>query len=175
VAQLRVRAGGEGAPLSAHELERLTAPALARLLTGGISTVVVPFGSIEDQNGHLPMGADSLLADLVGAEVAARLDGVLAPTVRVGAPQHGLELLSVAPETLADTALALADGLASRGFRLVVLLPIHGANVAPLNKTVARFNERRGPVRPAATSARIPGATRVNGSPRSCSPSTPSL
>jgi creatinine amidohydrolase len=150
LAQLRVRARREGAPLSAHELERLTAPALAGLLAGGIGTVIVPFGSIEDQNGHLPLGADALLADLVGGEVAARLDAVLAPTMRVGAAQHRLDLLSVASEALTETALSLADGLAGRGFQLIVLLPIHGGNVEPLNDAVARFNERRGPARACA-------------------------
>ena len=35
VAQLRVRPRREGPPLSAHELERLTAPALRRLLAAG--------------------------------------------------------------------------------------------------------------------------------------------
>lgn len=119
-------------------------------MAGGTGTVIVPFGSIEDQNGHLPLGADSLLADLVGGEVAARLDAVLAPTVRVGAEQQGLEALGVAAQTLTETALSLADRLAARGFRLIVLLPIHGGNVEPLNEAIARFNERPGPTRACA-------------------------
>jgi creatinine amidohydrolase len=145
VAELRVRPRGEGAALSAHELERLTAPALRRLLERGTDTVIVPFGSVEDQNGHLPLGADSLLADLAGREVAARLDAVLAPTVRVGAGPSGT--LSVQDGTLADTAMALAESLARTGFRLIVLLPIHGGNVEPLNAAVGRFNARPGPAR----------------------------
>ena len=140
MAKLCVRQGGEGHALSAHELELLTAPALRALLEQGTGTVVVPFGSIEDQNGHLPLGADSLLADLVGREVAARLDAVLAPTIRVGA---GLTAtLSVQDGTLTETAVAVAESLARTGFRLIVLLPIHGGNVEPLNVAVARFNER---------------------------------
>lgn len=126
-----------------HELELLTAPALRRLLEHGTDTVIVPFGSVEDQNGHLPLGADSLLADLAGREVAARLEAVLAPTVRVGAGPTGA--LSVRDGTLTDTALALCESLAATGFRLIVLLPIHGGNVEPLNLAVARFNERTGP------------------------------
>jgi creatinine amidohydrolase/Fe(II)-dependent formamide hydrolase-like protein len=53
-----------------RELELLTAPALRQLLASGTDTVVVPFGSVEDQNGHLPLGADSMLADLDGGNVA---------------------------------------------------------------------------------------------------------
>ena len=89
------------------ELELLTAPALRQLLANGTYTVVVPFGSVEDQNGHLPLGADSLLADLVGREVAARLDAVLAPTMRAGAGPPGT--LGVRDGTLTDTAVALAE------------------------------------------------------------------
>ena len=115
--------------------------------------MVIPFGSVEDQNGHLPLGADSLLADLVGREVAARLDAVLAPTIRVGVAQQHLEptgSLSVEASTLTDTAVALAESLARQGFRLIVLLPIHGGNVEPLNVAVARFNRRPGPARACA-------------------------
>jgi creatinine amidohydrolase len=153
VAELRVRASRESVTLSAHELERLTAPALRRLLDGGADTVIVPFGSVEDQNGHLPLGADSLLADLVGREVAARLDAVLAPTLRVGCAHEHLGLagtLSVETVTLTEIAVALAGSLAEQGFRLIVLLSTHGGNFEALNLAVARFSERPGPARACA-------------------------
>jgi creatinine amidohydrolase len=140
VAELRVRPGREGVALSAHELELLSAPALRRLIDGGTTTVIVPFGSVEDQDGHLPLGADSLLADLVGREVADRLDAVLTPTVRFGC--GGEATISVTAETLTDVAVTLAQSLVEQGFRLVVLLPIHGGNVEPLRIAVARLNER---------------------------------
>jgi creatinine amidohydrolase len=107
--------------------------------------VIVAFGSVENQNGHLPLGADSLLADLVAREVATRLDAVLAPNVRAGAGPTGT--LGVHDGTLVDTAVALAESLAVTGFRLIVLLPIHGGNVEPLNIAAARFNEGPGPAR----------------------------
>lgn len=129
-------------------LELLSAPALRQLLADGTDTVVVPFGSVEDQGGHLPLGTDSLLADLVGREVAARLDAVLAPTMRAGAGPPGV--LIVADGTVTETALALAESLAATEFRLIVLVPIHGGNVEPLNVAVARFNERGGPARACA-------------------------
>lgn len=116
-----------------------------RLLEGGITTVIVPFGSIEAQDGHLPVGADSFLADLAGREVAVRLDAVLAPTVRIGCAQQHLDAegtLGVRAETLTETAVALAESLARHGLRLIVLLPIHGGNVEPLQRAVADFNSR---------------------------------
>ena len=79
----------EASALSARELERLTAPGLRRVIEEGARTAIVTLGSIEYQGRHLPLGADALLADRVGQEVAERLDAVLAPTVRIGfAPQH---------------------------------------------------------------------------------------
>ena len=67
-------------------LERLTAAAVRQLLGEGSRTVVLPFGSIEHQGGHLPLGTDAMLADAVGAEVAGRLGAILAPTQRIGMP-----------------------------------------------------------------------------------------
>ena len=90
-----------------YELEELTAPALTRLLDAGVSTAVVPFGSIEHHGGHLPIGADAVLADAVGREVARELDGVLAPTVRVGdAEQHAhlTGTMSLRADTLNECA-----------------------------------------------------------------------
>ncbi len=145
MAQLRVRPRREGSPLSGHELERLTAPALRRVIDRGTTTVIVPFGSVEYQGGHLPLGADSLLADLVGRAVADRLDAVLAPTLRVGCAEQHAALagtISVPAETLTDTAVAVAESLVGQGFRLVILLSIHGGNEDALRIAQKRVNER---------------------------------
>lgn len=105
--------------------------------------MIVPLGSIEHQDGHLPLGADALLADRVGREVADRLDAVLAPTIRVGfAPEHA-ELtgtLTVPAQTLTELAVAMARSLAKQGFRLVALVSIHGGNAEPVRTAVEQFN-----------------------------------
>jgi creatinine amidohydrolase len=85
--------------LSDREYELLSAPALRRLIERGVVTAIVPFGSIEHQGGHLPLGSDALLADLVGREVAERLDAVLVPTVRVGCAEQHLERLGTLSES----------------------------------------------------------------------------
>ena len=118
---------GEGV----HELERLTARQLQQLIEGGTSTAVVPFGSVEHHGGHLPLGADAILADAVGAEVARRLGAVLAPTVRVGCSDRHSHLpgtLTLGPETLTRLAIEHARALARHGFTLIVLLSAHGGN-----------------------------------------------
>ena len=129
---------GEGG----HELERLTARRLQQLLDGGISTAVVPFGSVEHHGGHLPLGADAILADAVGAEVARRLGAVLAPTVRVGCSGRHSHLpgtLTLAPETLTRLAIEHARALARHGLTLIVLLSAHGGNQPALDAAVAEL------------------------------------
>ena len=125
-----------------HDLERLTARQLQQLFEGGISTAVVPFGSVEHHGGHLPLGADAILADAVGAEVARRLGAVLAPTVRVGCSDRHSHLpgtLTLGPETLTRLAIEHARALARHGFTLIVLLSAHGGNQPALDAAVAEL------------------------------------
>jgi creatinine amidohydrolase len=125
-----------------YELEELTAPALSRLLGAGVSTAVVPFGSIEHHGSHLVIGADALLADAVGRQVARELDAVLAPTVRVGdAKQHAplTGTLTLDAETLSDVAVQLVESLIRQGFTLIVLVSTHGGNRRALDAAVARL------------------------------------
>jgi creatinine amidohydrolase len=129
--------------VAVHELERLTAPELSRLIAGGVSRVVVPFGSIEHQGGHLPLGADAVLADAVGREVARRLGAVLAPTMRVGCAEQHMPLMgtiTLRSQTLTDAAVAMAGSLAHHGFRVIVLLSTHGGNAAALRAAAARLD-----------------------------------
>ena len=130
-----------------YELEMLTGPALSGLLEGGASVAVVPFGSIEHHAGHLPIGADALLADAVGREVARALDAVVAPTVRVGCAEphrRSPGTLTLRADTLADVAVELAEGLARQGFRPIVLVSTHGGNRAALDAAVSRLSPAPG-------------------------------
>jgi creatinine amidohydrolase len=125
-----------------YDLEELTAPALRRLLDAGVSTAVLPFGSIEHHGAHLAIGADAVLADAVGREVARALDAVLAPTVRVGdaeAHAHLLGTMTLHADTLSDLAVHLSESLIGQGFTLVVLASTHGGNRRALDAAVARL------------------------------------
>ena len=125
------------------ELETLTAPQLRRLIDSGVSIAVVPFGSLEHQGAHLPLGADAVLADAVGREVAGQLGAVLAPTVRVGCAEQHEQLvgtMSLRAPTLTDVAVELAESLAGHGFTVIVLVSTHGGNRAALDAAVARLD-----------------------------------
>ena len=126
-----------------HELERLTARQLQQLIDAGVWTAVVPFGSVEHHGGHLPLGADAILADVVGAQVARRLGAVLAPTVRVGCSEghgHLPGTVTLRRATLTMLATEHARALARHGFTLIVLLSAHGGNQPALDAAVAELN-----------------------------------
>jgi creatinine amidohydrolase/Fe(II)-dependent formamide hydrolase-like protein len=127
-----------------HELTLLSAPMLRELIDGGVDTVVVPFGSIEHQDGHLPLGADSLLADAVGREVADRLGAVLAPTLCIGCAEQHERLsgtLTLRCETVRTVAAEQATSLARQGFAVVVLVSTHGGNRPALDAVVVELND----------------------------------
>jgi creatinine amidohydrolase len=129
--------------VSAKEYELLTAPALERLIEKAARTAIVPFGSIEHQGGHLPLGADALLADLVGRALAARLPAVLLPTVRVGCAEQHVGLpgtLSISADTVSEMAVAIATSLAAHGFRLIAFVGVHGGNAEALRRAVESVN-----------------------------------
>ena len=127
-----------------RELEMLSAVELRRVIDDGMTTVIVPFGSVEHHGGHLPLGTDAVLADLIGREVAVRIDAVLAPTVRVGCAEQHMQLsgtLTLRSETLTEVAVEIGQSLAEHRFRLIALISTHGGNTVPLHLAADRLNE----------------------------------
>ena len=126
------------------DLETLSASQLRRSIAYGTTTAVVPFGSIEHQGAHLPLGADALVADAVGREVATRLDALLVPAFRVGYAAGHAALagtLSLRAETVSDLACDVARGLARDGVRVIALVSTHGGNFEPLRAAATRLSE----------------------------------
>jgi creatinine amidohydrolase len=126
------------------ELESLTASQLRDSVASGTATAVVPFGSIEHQGAHLPLGADALVADAVGLEVATRLDALLVPSFRVGCATGHAALagtLSLSAETMGDLGWGVARGLARDGVRVIAFVSTHGGNLEPLRAAAARLSE----------------------------------
>jgi creatinine amidohydrolase len=126
-----------------HEVEILTAAQLRDLVGSGLTTAIVPFGSIEHQRDHLPLGADALLADAVGREVATRLDALLVPTVRIGdATRHASRTgtLTLRPDTLQAVAYELALSLETWGLRVIAFVSTHGGNATALQAASERLN-----------------------------------
>jgi creatinine amidohydrolase len=132
-----------------RKLEEMSGSELRLTLERGTRTVVLPFGSVEHQGGHLPLGSDAVVADAVGERVAERLGAVLAPTVRIGcAEQHAMHVgtLSVPADTLRETAVHAACSLIDHGFRVIALVSTHGGNRPALEQAVRELNARHGEI-----------------------------
>jgi creatinine amidohydrolase len=124
-------------------LEQMTSSELNRLIQSGARTVVIPFGSVEQHGGHLPLGTDALLADVVGHAVADRLDAVLAPTIRVGCADqrmNGPGTLTMSAATLRRVAFQTARSLVLHGFRVIALVSTHGGNHVALEQAARQLN-----------------------------------
>lgn len=128
--------------MGALELDKLTWPEVEAEIAGGRDTVVIAFGATEQHGPHLPLATDALLGDRFAWALAERLNGFVAPTVRVGCSSHHLDFpgtLSLADETFHAIVADLVDSLTRSGFRRVVLLPTHGGNFAPLAVAVEKL------------------------------------
>jgi creatinine amidohydrolase len=130
--------------MGALELDKLTWPQVRAEIEGGRDTIVIAFGATEQHGCHMPLATDALLGDHLARAVADRLDGFIAPTVRVGCSEHHLGFpgtMSLGEETFHAVVGDLVRSLAGGGFRRIVLLPTHGGNFAPLAAAVARLEE----------------------------------
>ena len=121
-------------------LATMTSPQVQAEIAAGRTTIVVPFGAVEQHGPHLPLDTDTVLADRLGPLIAERLDGLCAPTIPIGCSKHHLALagtLSLQPETLQRVVRDLVESLAAHGFHRIILLPTHGGNEEPLRQAAA--------------------------------------
>jgi len=121
-------------------LAEMTSVEVGAEIAAGRSTIVVPFGAVEQHGPHLPLDTDAVLGDRLGLLIAKRLNALCAPTIRIGCSQHHLSFagtLSLEPETLHVIVHDLVDSLATHGLRRIVLLPTHGGNEGPLTSAAA--------------------------------------
>src|SRR5918912_336470 len=99
-------------------LAEMTSAQVSAELAGGRSTIVVPFGAVEQHGPHLPLDTDAVLGDRLGSLLAERLGALCAPTIRVGCSQHHLAFagtLSLRAGTLKMIVHDLVDSLTRHG------------------------------------------------------------
>jgi len=131
---------------STREMALLCWQELGELVPAKIDTVLVPFGSLEP-HGVIPNGTDSLAPEAMARDIAARVDALIAPVLNYGVTEAMKAYpgaVSIAPETYGPFAEAVLDGLASNGFKNIIVLNGHGGNTAALNAAATRVaNARR--------------------------------
>lgn len=131
-----------------RRLERLTAAAAAQLAMQPGSTVVWPFGAVEQHGPHLPLGTDGLFADRV---LDAVLDGLpaQAPILRLPlqalgfSPEHrGFSgTLSLPAGLIIDLVQTVGRCLVESGFRRLVLFNGHGGQIGLLQVAARQLRD----------------------------------
>jgi len=126
-------------PPALRYLDQLSWPEVRRQAARPGSTVLWPFGAIEQHGPHLPLGTDGLFADRVADAVLAGLSPDLPiwrlPLQSLGfSPEHlGFPgTLSLPPGLLIDLVVAVGRGLDAAGFQRLVLFNAHGGQIGLL-------------------------------------------
>ena len=127
-----------------HYLAEMPWPKVEEAAIQAGSTVVWPFGAVEQHGPHLPLGTDGLFADRLLDAVLALLPQELPiwrlPLQNLGfSPEHrGFPgTLTLPPELLISQVVAIGQQLAGAGFQRLVLFNGHGGQIALL-QTAAR-------------------------------------
>ncbi|MEB3265903.1 MAG: creatininase family protein [Cyanobacteriota bacterium] len=129
-----------------RRFDHLSAAAVQLQASRPGSTVVWPFGAVEQHGPHLPLATDGLFADRVLDAVLARLDGDLPiwrlPLQAFGfSPEHGAfaGTLSLPAELILDLVQAVGLGLATAGVSRLLLFNGHGGQIALLEVAARRL------------------------------------
>ena len=130
-------------------LDRLAWPQLAEAARQGGSTVLWPFGAIEQHGPQLPLATDAIFADRVADAVLAQLDPALPiwrlPCQSLGfSPEHQgfAGTLSLPSELLVSLVVTVGRQLAEAGFQRLVLFNAHGGQIALLQVAARELRSR---------------------------------
>jgi creatinine amidohydrolase len=101
------------------------------------TTVIIPFGSVEEHGPHLPLSTDTMHAEEVARRAAAMYPLLVAPPVHYGLCRSTSEhpgTMSISGNTLKVLALDIGREVYRQGCRQVILLTGHagGTHVAAL-------------------------------------------
>jgi creatinine amidohydrolase len=124
-------------------LEHLTWPEIELAITRGMTTVVIPVGSVEQHGPHLPLMVDAERGTALGLRVARTLENAfVAPTIRVGCSEHHMGFagtITLRPTTLEALITDYCVSLARHGFERLCILPSHGGNFEPIEEMLPRL------------------------------------
>lgn len=135
--------------LRSRYLAELTTPEVAAYLRRGGKTVYLPAGAVEMHGPHQPIGTDTMIARAFSLLLANATDGLVLPEVSyswAGATDGFAGTISIPPEMVMELVTRIAVHCWKMGFRRVVVVSIHGTNVAPLTICVRRLYETHGVV-----------------------------
>ncbi len=110
------------------------------------STIILPFGSIEQHSYHLPAGTDTIIAQMLAVEVGIRTKSVVAPVIPIGF-SPGLHTkfpgtISFKSQTYINLILDILDSIIKTGFKKILILTGHGLNISPIKTAVLEFLDK---------------------------------
>ena len=112
------------------------------------STIIWPFGAIEQHGPHLPLATDSIFVDEIVNEVLKLIPDKMPimkiPTQSVGfSPEHlGFEgTLSLSSNIVTSIILEVGKQLSDMGFKRLILLNAHGGQISLLNTSARELRK----------------------------------
>ena len=134
-----------------NEYEYLSWPEVKNIAENKRSTIIWPFGAIEQHGPHLPLATDSIFVDEITNEVLKLLPDKIPlkkiPTQYIGfSPEHlGFDgTLSLSSQLLISIISEVGKQLSEIGFKRLILLNAHGGQISLLN-TAARELKKMAP------------------------------
>jgi creatinine amidohydrolase len=125
-------------------LDTLSWPAVREYLERD-DRVIIVFGSTENNGPHLPLGSDTLAAEAVANEAAARTDVLIAPTIPWGNSSVNMAFagtITLEPRLLAELVGGICSSLAFHGFRRFAVVSGHYGNVWPVASIAETLRDR---------------------------------
>lgn len=105
---------------------------------------ILPLGATEQHGPHLPMGTDTFLAEAMAEKLAAKLDGIILPTIPFGYSWvwSGLPgTITVRHETLEAFLSDVCRSVEQAGFGMLLIINGHESNTTSI-KFVVRQNSQ---------------------------------
>lgn len=113
---------------------------LQGVVPDSIQTVVLPAGTLEP-HGVVNNGADNTVPVALAAQLAIRLNALIAPVVPYGVTTTLDEYpgtFAISPATFEEYVYEVMKGLAHNGFRNIIVINGHGPNGPPLRAAAER-------------------------------------
>ena len=128
-----------------ESLYDLTSPDVRERLAA-VPIAVLPFGSIEQHGPHLPCGTDTMVADLVARDLAARTGALHAPFCAYGVtPIHAGHpgTITLRRSTFEALLMDVCSELITMGAHTLVFVNWHEINTASLNAVATDLQEAK--------------------------------
>lgn len=99
-------------------------------------TVIIPVGAFEVWGPHLPLGADTLMADAIANRLAKRMGWIVGPTLPVGDSSMvwGPGTITVRPESLRMYLEDVCESLVKHGAKRFVFMSPHVGNTSIISQ-----------------------------------------